>query len=165
MTGPEKSKDILFADAPFKIRARQIALDRADRSGVFLDEQYRGRAPAERFDSQGAASREQIEHARADYFLAKTGEDRALHPIHRRADAAFGNIQLDTARQTGDHSHGDGVGDGDGAAAAGSFAGFFFLSDFPPPIKPVMTLLRFFRSRPISLSIRFVFGRPTVPLT
>src|SRR5206468_3952335 len=53
--------------------------------------------------------------------------------------------------------------EGEGAAGATASARFFFFlgrSVFPPPNKLLIILLR---SRPTSLSIRFVPGRPIVP--
>src|SRR2546423_2617514 len=170
--GTQERKNLLFAYGPFKFRPAQVPLDRRNRRRIFLYKQRRSRSPAERLDPERARSCEQVEYVRAHNELTETRKNRRLHPIHRRAHAVLRNIELDAARCAGDHSHGVALGVADAgaaagvdAAAAGSSAGFFFFSDLPPPINPVITLLRSLRSRPISLSIRFVLARPTVPPT
>src|SRR6266568_2034297 len=140
--------------------------------------------PAER-----AASGEKVKNARADNRVAETGKDCGFDAIHCRANSAFWNCQANSAGAAGDHSHGDetgvavgggcassGIGvvsregvcaapEGEGAAGATASARFFFFlgrSVFPPPNKLLIILLR---SRPTSLSIRFVPGRSIVPPT
>ena len=59
-----------------------------------------------------------------------------------------------------------GVTAGSNAAAGASTVFFFFaFSGLPPPKRLSMTLPKSFKLRPMSLSMRFVLGRPTVPLT
>src|SRR5205085_9007029 len=156
LRGMKKREDILFPNVAFQFRSSQVVFDGGDRGGIFFHEQCGAGAAAERFDPQRAAACEEIENARADDFLAETGKNRGLHAIHRGTHAGLRGIEPDAARYAGDHSHGDAVGVGDptGAAADSSASFFFFaFSDFDPPMKLLMTLLKSFRSRPISLSI------------
>src|SRR6266567_3630199 len=179
---PQEFKNFLRTNTALQIRLRQIFLDSRNRLSIFLDKKNRRCAAAERFDAEGTASSEKIKNFLTGDFVRQTGEDGSLDAIHRRAHAAFRHVELDSTGGTRDDSHGgEGVavtaGDSESVAAAGvgvgvassgclavASAGFLFLerSDFLPPKKPLTKSLR---SRPTILSIKFDFGRSSVPAT
>src|SRR5205814_9912064 len=140
-----------------------------------------------------AATREPIQNVRPDHAIAQTGEDSSFDTAHRRSHTPFRNCKANSTGAAGDHSHGEEAGVGvavasgsascgeaelDGAAgtalpaslrsgvagAASSICFFFFFarSFLRPPKKLLIILLR---SRPTSLSIKFVLGRSMVPPT
>src|SRR5262249_29291795 len=138
-------------------------------------------------------AREKIEHTRLCHGITQTGKDSSFDTVHCWSHPTLRNCQADSAGAAGDHSHGEEAGPGvavasgnascgevevDGAAgialpasagsgvagAASSICFFFFFarSFFPPPKKLLIIPLR---SRPTSLSIKFVLGRSMVPPT
>src|SRR5437868_13866598 len=176
---PEEIEGILLSNSSFQLCFGEIALDDLRRLSVLLDKNNRRRAAAERFNSKCAAAREKIEDAGLHDGIAQTGKDSSFDTVHRRSHTALRNYQANPAGAAGDHSHGEEAGVGvtvasgsascgeavDGAAGTASSICFFFFfarSFFPPPKKLLIILLR---SRPTSLSIRFVLGRSIVPPT
>src|SRR5438045_9083551 len=98
---------------------------------------------------------------RTGNLITQAGEDGSFHPVHRRPDAAFWHLQLDSAGQPGDHSHGaTGVGvapalvsAADGGGVAGSVAaGDGSVADCFFDVLPLKNSLRSsLRSRPTIL--------------
>ena len=134
-------------------------LDGSDGLPILINKKNGFGAAAERLDTKGACSSEEIKHACIDNPIGQTGKDCGFHAIHRRPDTAFGNLKLDSASGTRDHSHGAGedaesagVADGElTALSSGVSAGgaafcicffFFALSVFFPPSNPLMISFR-----------------------
>src|SRR5580704_6715057 len=177
---PEVIEGILLSNSSFQLCFGQIALDDLRRLSVFVDKDNRRRAAAERFNSKCATAREKIQDACLHDGVAQTGKDSSFDTVHCRSHTALRNCQANSAGAAGDHSHGEEAGVGvavasgsaswgeaevDGAAGTASSVCFFFFfarSFFPPPKKLLIILLR---SRPTSLSIKFVLGRSIVPPT
>src|SRR5439155_26179131 len=190
---PEEIEGIPLSNPSLQLCFGEIALDDLRRLSVLLDKNNRRGAAAERFNSKCAAAREKIEDPCLHDGIAQTGKDSSFDTVHRRSHTPFRNCQANSTGAAGDHSHGEEAGVGvavasgsascgeaelDGAAgtalpaslrsgvagAASSICFFFFFarSFLRPPKKLLIILLR---SRPTSLSIKFVLGRSMVPPT
>src|SRR6266478_1553833 len=177
---PEEIEGIPLSNLSLQLCFGEIALDDLRRLSALLDKNNRRGAAAERFNSKCATAREKIEDPCLHDGISQTGKDSSFDTVHRRSHATLRNCQANSAGGAGDHSHGEEAGVGvtvasgsascgeaevDGAAGTASSICFFFFfarSFFPPPKKLLIILLR---SRPTSLSIKFVLGRSIVPPT
>src|SRR5947208_16500288 len=100
-------QDLLLSHSCLKMHFPEIFLDRCNRLSIFVHEEHRRSAPAERFNSKRTAARKKIENASANHRVPQTGKDCGFDAIHRRSHPAWRHSELNTAGTTGDYSHGD----------------------------------------------------------